>query len=153
MNWLWTDRKVGGGTQLRSQPYARVSIPNTFHIGVIGVQNGSFVPTEIGGSCLPLHINLSKPYVLFSYTTDKIGEFYSDFITAPFPGGVGLVVWSQAAYMGPNKSFQLTRAGTAPIAAVPTGTVAFEQRLYYPDKIRPIAGYRSGRCGSGRPRF
>jgi hypothetical protein len=83
---------------------------------------------------------MSKPYVLFPYTTDSVGDFFSNFVKAPFiASAVGKSVWSQAAYADGNGGFQLTRAGKAPIAALNTGTPKFWiQRLYHPDKTRAL---------------
>jgi hypothetical protein len=139
VNWLFSDHVVGGGAQHRSQPHTYGSLPNTLHLGVIGIENGSFIGAPLGGSCHDLYLDLTKPWVLFPHTTDAAGDYYSDFLTAPFlKSAVGLSVWSQAAY-GNKGSFQLTRAGKAPIAALPTGTpAAFAQRLYHPDQNRPM---------------
>lgn len=141
VNWLWSDHVVGGGAQLRTQPYTQSSLPNAQHIGVMGIENGSFVGKSLGGSCHQLYMDLSKPFVLFPYKTDANGDYFSDFIRAPFvKSAVNLSVWSQAAYTDTG-NFELTRAGKAPIASLPTGTpVAFCQRLYHPDKNRPL-GY------------
>jgi len=141
VNWLFSDHVVGGGSQFRTQPYTTGSLPNAKHIGVMGIENGSFVGTPFGGSCEPLYIDMSKPFVLFPYTTDANGDFFSNFLIAKFvKSAVNLSVWSQAAYSD-NGNFQMTRAGKAPIAPLPTATpVAFCQRLYHPDKTRPL-GY------------
>ncbi|MHC4514543.1 MAG: hypothetical protein ACYTGW_10365 [Planctomycetota bacterium] len=139
VNWLMSDYKVGGGAQHRSQPYTMGGLPNAKHIGVIGIENGSFIGVPTGGSCHDLYIDFKKPFIVFPYTTNAAGDYFSDFLTAPFiKSAVGLSVWSQAAYSDKG-SFQLTRAGKAPIAALPTGKpIVFAQHIYHFDLKRPL---------------
>jgi len=139
VNWLFSDHRAGGGAQFRSQPYTVGSLPNAAHVGVMGIENGSFIGVNLGGSCHQLYMNMTKPFVLLTYTTDTAGDFFSNFLIAPFvKSAVGLSVWSQAAYTD-NGNFQLTRAGKAPIAALPTATpVKYAQHLYHYSLTRPL---------------
>lgn len=134
VNWLFSDHKVVGGAQHRTQPFAGGALASTLHIGVIGIENGSTTGVPLGGSCHPLYLDMSKPYVVFPFTTDSTGAFITNFLTTRFvKSAVGLNVWSQAAYSD-SGLFQLTRGGYAPIAALPTATpVKFAQHLYQYD--------------------
>lgn len=142
VNWLFSDHKVGGGAQHRTQPFAGGALANTMHIGVMGIENGSTTGKPVGGSCHPLYMDMTKPYVVFPFTTDATGSYVSNFLTARFAkNAVGLKVWSQAAYSD-SGTFQLTRGGYAPIAALPTATpVKFVQHLYYYDSGSRPYGY------------
>ncbi|MHC5072813.1 MAG: hypothetical protein ACYTGO_20255, partial [Planctomycetota bacterium] len=129
--WLFSDKLAGGKAQHRGQPYTFSGLANTQHIGVIGIDNGSTTGTPFPGSCHALYLDLTKPYVLMPYKTDATGAFVSQFLTVPFlSAAVGKTVWSQAGYDSKGL-LELTRAGSAPIAALPTTTPVKYQKWIY----------------------
>lgn len=126
VNWLFTDRMPAAkkGDLFRTQlyEYGPAGEANKLHVGVINTAVLT-TPTPFVSSCHKLYLDLSKGFVIFPYITDSAGDYFSPFYVSPYiAAAVGLDVWTQAAYDDNSTPpvLQLTRAGKAPIATVPT---------------------------------
>jgi len=110
--------------KLRVRWYSYYTAPQKPVLQVIGVGVGNTVGLEIGARCNRLHVDLSKPYLLLSKTTQNTAQASSGTteIITPWESRLqGLAFHTQAAWADSQSGlFSLTRARSFVVPGYPT---------------------------------